>query len=89
MNPMGVMRESDRELALGFLSLADSKETYRRAMMQLKTQIEREYKAVQSGKPGGAGAAPVPGGDAPSETKAGGGENWKTLPNGVRVREMN
>jgi hypothetical protein len=46
MNPTGVMRESDRDMALHFLSLADSKETYKQAVMQLKTQITRERDAI-------------------------------------------
>ena len=46
MNPTGVMRESDRDLALGFLSTADSPQTYARAVAQLKKQIEREKGAV-------------------------------------------
>jgi hypothetical protein len=46
MNPTGVMRESDRDMALGFLSTADSPQTYRAVVGQLKTQIEREKAAV-------------------------------------------
>lgn len=56
MNPTGVMRDGDRDLALHFLSTADSKETYRAAVMQLKTQITRERDAIK----GGATAAPAP-----------------------------
>lgn len=55
MNPTGVMRESDRDLALGFLSTADSPETYKRVVAQLKKQIERE-KAAVSGFRGANGA---------------------------------
>lgn len=47
MNPTGVMRESDRDKALEFLSTADSKDTYRQAVDQLKTQITRERDAVR------------------------------------------
>lgn len=47
MNPTGVMRESDRDKALSFLSTADSKDTYRQAVDQLKTQITRERDAVK------------------------------------------
>jgi hypothetical protein len=47
MNPTGVMRESDRDKALTFLSTADSKETYRQAVDQLHTQIVRERDAVR------------------------------------------
>ncbi len=50
MNPTGVMRESDRDKALGFLSTADSPETYKRAVMQLQKQITRERDAVRSGR---------------------------------------
>jgi hypothetical protein len=64
MNPTGVMRESDRDLALHFLSTADSKDTYRQAVGQLKTQITRERDAVKSGRteagPSAAAAAPAP-----------------------------
>jgi hypothetical protein len=49
MNPTGVMRESDRDLALHFLSTADSKDTYKQVVGQLKTQIVRERDAVRSG----------------------------------------
>jgi hypothetical protein len=52
MNPTGVMRESDRDMALHFLSLADSKDTYKQAVMQLKTQITRERDAIRSATPG-------------------------------------
>lgn len=51
MNPTGVMRESDRDKALGFLSTADSKETYRAAVDQLRTQITRERDAVRGSIP--------------------------------------
>lgn len=47
MNPTGVMRESDRDKALEFLSTADSPQTYRAAVGQLKTQITRERDAVR------------------------------------------
>jgi hypothetical protein len=49
MNPTGVMRESDRDLALGFLSTADSKDTYKQTVQQLRTQIDREKAAVRGG----------------------------------------
>jgi hypothetical protein len=47
MNPRGVMRESDRELALGILSTADSPETYKRVVQQLENFLQRERKSVQ------------------------------------------
>lgn len=47
MNPTGVMRESDRDKALSFLSTADSAATYRQAVDQLHTQIVRERDAVK------------------------------------------
>jgi hypothetical protein len=56
MNPTGVMRESDRDMALGFLSTADTPQTYRSVVMQLRQQIEREKAAVTSKKPGAAEA---------------------------------
>lgn len=61
MNPTGVMRESDRDKALEFLSTADSQPTYERVVNQLHKQIQREQAAVASTR------APVPGGPAPSE----------------------
>ena len=48
MNPTGVMRESDRDKALAFLSTAQSPETYKRIVMQLQKQITRERDAVHS-----------------------------------------
>jgi len=47
MNPRGVMRESDRELALGMLSTADSPQTYERVVHQLENFLQRERRAVQ------------------------------------------
>jgi hypothetical protein len=49
MNPTGVMRESDRDLALNFLSTANSHPTYVQAVKQLQVQIEREKAAVRGG----------------------------------------
>jgi soluble lytic murein transglycosylase-like protein len=83
MNPTGVMRESDRDKALSFLSTADSITTYARKVQQLKTQIERELRAVRRGE---SGEAPEPGGDTSGASGAGG--QWTTLPNGVRIREV-
>lgn len=51
MNPTGVMRESDRDKALGFLSTADSPQTYKAAVEQLRTQITRERDAVRGSIP--------------------------------------
>lgn len=68
MNPTGVMRESDRDKALSFLSTADSQDTYQRAVMQLQKQITRERDAVR-GVTGGSTQFPAPGGagsNAPS-----------------------
>jgi hypothetical protein len=59
MNPTGVMRESDRDLALSFLSTADSKATYREVVNQLKLQITRERDAVRNGGAPAATAAPA------------------------------
>ncbi len=61
MNPTGVMRESDRDMALNFLNTADSKDTYKTAVLQLQKQITRERDAVRSTRDG---AAPVPGASA-------------------------
>lgn len=62
MNPTGVMRESDRDKALTFLSTADSKDTYKAAVGQLRTQIERERDAVHATR----GMTDLPGSTAPS-----------------------
>jgi hypothetical protein len=50
MNPTGVMRESDRDLALHYLDTGFSKGTYEKAVQQLKKQIDREYDAVKRGQ---------------------------------------
>jgi hypothetical protein len=62
MNPTGVMRESDRDKALSFLSTADSKETYKAAVGQLRTQIERERDAVKATR----GMSDLPGSSTPT-----------------------
>ena len=67
MNPTGVMRGEDRDIALGFLGTADSKETYRTAVEQLRTQITRERDAVKSSR----GMSELPGNAAPSAPQAG------------------
>jgi hypothetical protein len=46
MNPTGVMRESDRDLALKYLRTALGQNAYEAAVDQLKKQIEREKSAV-------------------------------------------
>lgn len=52
MNPNGVMRESDRDKALEYLSnKGDSYGTYEQAVRQLKTQIDREYEGVRKHEP--------------------------------------
>lgn len=90
MNPTGVMRESDRDLALQFLSTADSGPTYKRLVGQLKTQIEREYKSIQSGDEAFGSATEA----MQDLTKPKGGEGqpdsagWLTLPNGNRIRQV-
>lgn len=48
MNPTGVMRNEDRDLALRFLNTATGPEGYKAAVTQLKLQIEREEAAVHS-----------------------------------------
>ena len=42
MNPTGVMRESDRDMALSYLNKADSQQTYEAAVNQLLKQIRTE-----------------------------------------------
>ncbi len=49
MNPTGVMRESDRDKALEFLSTATSASTYEAAVNQIQTQIRREKTAISHG----------------------------------------
>ena len=75
MNPTGVMRESDRDKALSFLSTADSPTTYRTMVEQLRTQITRERDAVKGAAPGSSSpysapnaASATPGAAAPSVT---------------------
>lgn len=63
MNPTGVMRESDRDMALHFLSTARNQPTYEAAVLQLKKQIDRELTAVKSIKDHGGAQAKLPGGD--------------------------
>lgn len=63
MNPLGVMRESDRDMALKYLNTADSQSTYEAAVNQLHTQILRERDAVRRGSsmPSPNAATPAPG----------------------------
>jgi hypothetical protein len=82
MNPTGVMRESDRDKALSFLSTATSKETYKALVEQLRTQIQRERAAIQSGKQSAVSAP----GEMPSVSEST-GSGWTDLGNGVRIRE--
>lgn len=82
MNPTGVMREGDRDLALKYLSTATSKETYKALVEQLRTQIQRERAAIQSGKQ----SAVSPPGEMPSTSEIT-GKGWTDLGNGVRIRE--
>ena len=74
MNPTGVMRESDRDKALSFLSTADSKDTYKAAVQQLRTQIERERDAVKATR----GMSDLPGSISPTKNQSlGGGWTYK------------
>ena len=82
MNPIGVMRESDRDKALSFLSTATSQETYKILVHQLETQIQRERAAIQSGKQS-AVSPPV---ETPSVSESS-GEGWTDVGGGVRIRE--
>ena len=82
MNPTGVMRESDRDKALAFLSTAYGNNTYEAGVRQLEKQITREKAAVSKGETTvSATGAPVPGAVPDSE-------GWTTLPNGARIREV-
>jgi hypothetical protein len=82
MNPTGVMRESDRDKALSFLSTATSPETYKVLVHQLQTQIQRERAAIQSGKQQTISAP----GETPSVSETT-GAGWTDLGGGVRIRE--
>ena len=80
MNPTGVMRASDRELALANLSTATSPETYRVVVNQILQAINREKGAVsetEAERRGGGGAvqAPVPTGAG----SGAGNEGWGDL----------
>ena len=46
MNPRGIMRESDRQLALDQLSIAQSPESYRTAVKALWQNVEREKESI-------------------------------------------
>ncbi len=69
MNPLGVMREGDRDLALGYLNTALSHGTYVQAINQLHTQILRERDAVRHG----GSTVPSNGSAVPGEIPAEGG----------------
>lgn len=73
MNPLGVMRESDRDKALHYLDIANSKGTYRAAVLQLQKQIHRERDAIAGGKPGSfdnKATVPGEGGDGKIDSSA-------------------
>jgi hypothetical protein len=65
MNPTGVMRESDRDKALSFLSTAYGNGTYEQGVRQLEKQITRERDATHGSIPetpqfkGAGGVAPA------------------------------
>jgi hypothetical protein len=82
MNPTGVMRESDRDKALSFLSTATSAETYKALVEQLRVQIQRERAAINSGTKDTISAP----GESPGVSEST-GEGWTDLGNGVRIRE--
>lgn len=87
MNPTGVMRESDRDLALGFLSTADSPETYAEVADQLHTQILRERQSLRKkGEGESASARPT----APSRPTATGknGEKYILSEDGKSWQKM-
>lgn len=83
MNPTGVMRESDRDKALSFLSTATSPATYKVLVNQLRTQIGRERAAIESGKNS---AVTPPPGEMPSVSETS-GAGWTDVGGGVRIRE--
>ena len=65
MNPNGIMRESDRDKALEFLSTATSTATYKRIVMQLEKQITRERDAIKSNPSHKTPDSPIPGVEPP------------------------
>jgi len=67
MNPTGVMRESDRDMALNYLNTATSKETYAALVHQLQKQITRERDSIRGVNP----ATPI-NPNAPSPAPGGG-----------------
>lgn len=79
MNPTGVMRESDRDKALDFLSTADSPQTYERAVRQLQKQITRERDAVhqESSRLGSTGTKPAEPGSMSDAPKVGDEKQFK------------
>jgi hypothetical protein len=84
MNPKGVMRESDREMALGILSTADSPETYKRMTAQLRNFLERERTSVREFREGKEPEAGSNDATAPSPTS--GGAPPGTIPPGWDVK---
>lgn len=87
MNPTGVMRGEDRDIALGFLGTADSKETYRTAVEQLRTQITRERDAVKSSR----GMTELPGmaGSTVQQNAPALQPGQSSTVNGVAIRRIN
>jgi len=66
MNPIGVMRESDRDMALNMLSMATSQETYKQVVQQLQKQVERERVAMKQTREEVGGRSESPSAAAPS-----------------------
>jgi hypothetical protein len=71
MNPTGVMREGDRDLALNILSTASDPQTYKRQLQVLKDFVRREQAAGAEVKqeivPAAGASAPAAGGGATPE----------------------
>lgn len=77
MNPTGVMREGDRELALHNLSMATSPETYKVVLGQVEQAIRREKGAVlQTEKERGARTNSNPDAGSLPPPAAGGNDGW-------------
>jgi hypothetical protein len=82
MNPMGVMRESDRDLALKYLDTAQAKGTYKTAVLQLQKQIHRERDEIQAGGQGQAAKGSV----EPGKVDEGKATSGASLPDAARAK---
>jgi hypothetical protein len=86
MNPTGVMRDADRDLALKHLDTALSSGTYKAVVMQIQEQIKRERDSMRGVDPRTPLNANAP---APPAGGGGGGFTGRTAtgPGGQKLRE--